>query len=139
MSDSFSIKLTRDDVTKDLQRLAGKVKDPRLMRAIGVGLVGLTVETFTREELRPSTWEPKKDGSPATLYRSGTLKRSIRVVSVTGTSVMIGSPMPYASIHQLGGQSRPMPARPFFPFVNRTLSRAGQQRVSDILAAYLKK
>ncbi len=136
----FGVKLTKDDVTKDLQRLMRKVRNPQpLLKAIGVGLVGLTKETFNNASLRPRPWVAKKDGSPATLKsREATLWRSIRVQGVTKSNVFIGSDRPYAAIHQLGGRSRPMPARPYMPFDNQQLSRHGQKRIAQTINAYLR-
>ena len=75
----FSLKLTRDDVTKDLQKAMGKVKNATpLLRAVGIGLVGLTKETFNNASLRPMPWVNKKDGTPSTLKsREASLWRSI--------------------------------------------------------------
>lgn len=140
MSSGFSIKLQRDDVTKDLQRLMGKVKNATpLLRAIGVGLVGVTKSTFNDASLRPLAWAPKKDGSKATLKsREATLWRSIRVQSVGTRNVVIGSDRPYAAIHQLGGKTRPMPQRPYFPVHNGQITQAGQTCMADVIEAYLK-
>lgn len=136
----FAIKLTRDDVTRDLQRRIRKMQNPApLLRAIGVGLVGLTKEAFKNAALRPAPWKNKKDGSPATLRsREATLWRSIRVQSVSKSNVFIGSDRPYAAIHQLGGKSRPMPARPFFPVLNEKLTPEAQKRMKFIIDAYVQ-
>jgi len=110
-----------------------------LNRAIGVGLVGLTKEAFNNASLRPAPWVNKKDGSPATLKsREASMWRSIRILQVSGAGVDIGSDRPYASIHQLGGRSRPMPARPFFPVLNGKLTAPALRRISDITEAFLK-
>jgi phage gpG-like protein len=140
MNTGFSIRLQRDDVTKDLQRLMGKVRNAApLLRAVGVGLVGLTKQTFNDASLRPVAWPAKKDGSKATLKsREATLWRSIRVQSVDSRNVVIGSDRPYAAIHQLGGKSRPMPQRPYFPVYNNQITRAGQTTIADVIEDYLK-
>jgi phage gpG-like protein len=136
----FTIKLTRDEVTQDLQRRIRTMANPQpLLRVIGVGLVGLTKETFNNASLRPKPWAAKKDGSKATLKsREGTLWRSIRVTVVSRVSVSIGSDRPYAAIHQLGGKSRPMPARPYFPFLESKLTLHAQKRVASVINAYVK-
>jgi phage gpG-like protein len=136
----FGIKLERDDVTKDLQRLIKKVSNPQpLLRSVGVALVGLTKETFKNASLRPIAWVAKKDGSAATLRsREATLWRTISIKSVSKSNVVIGSDRPYAAIHQLGGRSRPMPARPYFPFWQNKLTPQGQKRVADVIDAYVQ-
>lgn len=136
----FTIKIERNDIARDLQRAMSKVRNPeRLMKAIGVGLVGLTKESFNNASLRPAPWPNKKGGSAATLKsREATLWRSIRVQSFSGSEVKIGSDRPYAAIHQLGGKSRPMPARPYFPFIGNDLTKAAEKRTRDIIEAYMK-
>jgi len=140
MPNGFSIRLTRDDITPDVRKRLRKVKPATsLNRAIGVGLVGLTKEAFNNASLRPAPWVNKKDGSPATLKsREASMWRSIRILQVSGAGVDIGSDRPYASIHQLGGRSRPMPARPFFPVLNGKLTAPALRRISDITEAFLK-
>lgn len=140
MSGGLTIKIERNDIKRDLARAIAKVQRPeRLMRAIGVGLVGLTKEAFNNASLRPAPWKDKKDGTPATLKsREATLWRSIKVQSFSSNEVKIGSDRPYASIHQLGGKSRPMPARPYFPFVGNDLTKPAEKRTRDIIEAYMK-
>lgn len=141
MPPGFSIKLARDDVTPQLQRLMRNVKNPQpLLRAIGVGLVGLTKETFNNSALRPIAWQAKKDGTPSTLKsREASLWRSIKVQAVTAKGVLIGSDKAYAAIHQLGGRSRPMPARPYFPVWQNQITKEGQQRMKEIIEAWMAK
>ena len=141
-----------------LAELARKISDRRpILEAIGAELVSITVRAFRDDALRPAPWALRKDGSVATLYKSGALKHSIRVISVTNGSVTVGSDRPYAAIQQLGGQTKPhdilakykaalawpgaahpvtrvhhpgskIPARPFFPF------RADGQLMPDTAA-----
>ncbi len=140
MSSGFSIKMTRDDVTRDLEKLAGKVKSSAtLMKAIGVGLVGVTKQTFNDSSLRPKAWVAKADGTTATLKsREATLWRSISIKSVDSRSVRIGSDRPYAAIHHLGGKTRPMPERPYFPVYNNQITKAGHTVIADVIEGYLK-
>jgi phage gpG-like protein len=140
MSNGFSITLAKDDISKDIKSMLSKVKQPeKLLKAIGVGLVGLTKETFNNASLRPQPWVPKKDGSKATLKsREASLWRSIKVQSVTKANVKIGSDRPYAAIHHLGGKTRPMPARPYFPVWNDKLTQHGAKRTKEIIEAYMK-
>jgi phage gpG-like protein len=128
---------------------------------MGLEGVSITKQAFTNAALRAAPWAAKKDGSPATLYKRGALKRSIRIVEVTNTSVTWGSDRPYAAIHQLGGQTKPhtitaapgsalhwpgaahpvkkvnhpgskIPARPFFPFVGNTLALFARKRIERV-------
>jgi phage gpG-like protein len=47
----------------------------------------------------------KRDGSAATLRKSGTLAKSIRLISADASGLTLGSDRPYAAIHQLGGRT----------------------------------
>ena len=134
-------------------------------RAIGTGLMGITKRAFTDPSLRPSTWAPKKDGTPATLRKSGTLAKSFFTPVATESEVTIGTDRKYAAIHQLGGKTRPhvirakkakalktpfgfrksvnhpgsnIPARPFFPFTSTgQLTQRGIVEVVRILEVKL--
>ena len=61
--------------------------------------------------------------------KSGRLRRSVRIVATTATSVTIGSSEPYAQAQQEGSE-RGLPARPFI-----TLGRNGQQKLTRQIAA----
>ncbi len=61
-----------------------------------------------------STWESNylaKHGSRKILQGEGDLKKSIVVGKISRSSVEIGSSLPYARIHQLGGDIRPKNAK----------------------------
>jgi phage virion morphogenesis protein len=63
-------------------------------------------------------WAAKADGSEATLYRRGALRRSVISNAFPDGSVILGSNLVYAGIHQEGGQAgrkkkSKIPARPF--------------------------
>ena len=135
---SLAIRVTRDDITPDLRHKLSVAKNPaKILRAIGTQLVSLTKRAFRDTALRQSSWAPKSDGGASNLIQTGMLVSSIRVTSLSASSVTIGSDRKYAAIHQLGGVIRPkgggslvftiggrtihakkvtMPARPFFPF-----------------------
>jgi phage gpG-like protein len=136
----------RDTITPDLRRKIAALQNRRpVLQAMGAQLVSITVRAFRDSALRAMPWPPKRDGKSATLYKTGALKHSIRVVEVTNDSVTVGSDRPYAAIHQVGGRTKPheilakyrnalawpggahpvkrvnhpgsnIPARPFFPF-----------------------
>ncbi len=78
-------------------------------------------------------------GKVAILQDRGTLRASIEVLSISGTSVSVGTVVPYAAVHQFGGGRNRIPARPFLPI------RAGrvdlppglQQKIVGILQSRL--
>ncbi|MBB5351099.1 phage gpG-like protein [Haloferula luteola] len=83
-----------------------------LHRAMGLGVVSLAKRAFLQPALRPTAWPAKKDGSPATLRKSGTLAKSVRMVSATAGEALVGSDRHYAAIHQLGGETAPHVIKP---------------------------
>lgn len=99
--------ITRNTISPSLARLARGIADKRpILEAMGRQLLSITVRAFRDASLRAATWPPKRDGSPATLYKRGHLKQSITITSVSNDSVHVGSDTPYAAIHQLGGTTR---------------------------------
>lgn len=140
MADGFSIRVTsKDDISSRLRKAAAAAKSPRLMDAIGNRLVSLTKRTSRFRDERQAPWKNRKDGKEAKLYDTGALWISIRVIKAEATRVRIGSDKKYASIHQLGGRSRPMPARPYFPFrANGELIPRGSQAVERVIRSVLK-
>jgi phage gpG-like protein len=108
---------TSDTLSPDLRSKARALRNPRpILEAMGLAAEQLTKRAFNEPGLRPSPWPAKKDGSVATLRKNQMLSRSPRVTSLNSSVVTIGSDRRYAAIHQMGGKTRPMPARPFFPF-----------------------
>lgn len=137
---SFAIRIVRDTATADLRAALRAVKDPRRMwKAVGVGVVSMTKRAFNEASLRPEAWLEKKSGSDATLKDTSTLWRSVRVVKATGSGVIVGSDRAYAAIHQQGGETRPMPRRPFFPFQKSGQpTQAGDKVISETIKQYIK-
>lgn len=114
---SVQIQIARDTVSPDLAKKFRAMEDPRPhLEAMGLALVSLTKRAFTDSSLRPSTWATKKDGTPASLRKTGMLWQSIRITALNASSVTVGSDRAYAAAHQLGSKKRGIPARPFFPF-----------------------
>jgi phage gpG-like protein len=143
-------RLTRDDLTPALSRVAATARNPiAIMRAAGMVFKSITEGNFNSAgaSFRPIPWKPKYDGSPSNLQKSTTMARSFHL-EVTATTATVSNPMPYAAIHQFGGEIRPksggslmwtapdgakvfakkvtMPARPFFPVVNGKLTPAAE-------------
>ncbi len=107
-----TFRVAKDSLTPDLRRMMKAVRDrDRLHRAIGLGLASLAKRAFRDPAMRPSRWAPKKDGSPATLRRSGTLAKGI-AGGGNAARAWAGSDRRYAAIHQLGGRTRPHVIRP---------------------------
>jgi phage gpG-like protein len=127
----------RDTLTPALNRRAAKIKDRRpVLEAMGLEFVSLAKRAFVDQTLRPAPWAKKKDGSPATLRKSGALFQSIRVAEVTNSTVTAASDRAYAAIHQFGGEH--MPARPYFPILNGKLTDVARHRIDAVAAAKIK-
>jgi phage virion morphogenesis protein len=128
----------RNGISAELARRAARIRDRRpVLEAMGAEFVSQSKRAFANTALRPAPWAPKKDGTPATLRKSGALFQSIRVVEVTNDSVTSGSDRPYAAIHQLGGRTgrnhaATMPPRPYFPILNGKLTPEAQRRIEAV-------
>lgn len=97
-----------------LARARAAVARPEpVLRAAGTTLLSLILGNFSAHGagFRPAPWPPKKDGSPATLKKSGTLSSSFQL-SVSATAATISNPMPYAALHQFGGRTAPHTIEP---------------------------
>lgn len=140
MSGSLTIQVTKDDLTPSIHALLAKSKNLQpALRTVAAGLVSLAKQSFNDSSKRPAPWKAKKDGTPATLKgRNAVLWRSLQATNFTTNSFTLGSPLPYAAIHQLGGLTRKMPARPYWPILNGQLTPLAVQTIEDILEAYLK-
>lgn len=71
------------------------------------------------------------------LLDRGTLRQSVQVLQTTPTSVTVGSRLPYAAIHQLGGKAGRggkvrIPARPFIG-----MSANAERQIINTINAYL--
>lgn len=127
-----AFKITKDDVSPLLSAMAHMARHPRpVFLAMGTAFKSLTEGNFNSNGsgFRPAPWPPKKDGSPATLKKSGLLWHSFRL-AVSDAGATLSNPTPYAAIHQFGsGQMKArrktkhgeievqmnIPARPFVP------------------------
>jgi phage gpG-like protein len=139
---ALSFRLTRNDVSPALSRMAAAAHRPEpIFRAMGTTFLSLIMGNFKSAEYRTASWPAKKDGTPATLQKSGTLSRAFHL-TVTNTRATVSNPMVYAAIHQFGAKdhqagsqigsvtlknrhgiqthavmsgSKGIPPRPFFP------------------------
>jgi len=120
-----------DNLSPGLARAAAKCRNTRpVMEAMGSEFCSITKRAFTNPQLRPLPWANKRDGTPATLRKSGALWQSIRITDLTQTSVTGGSDRPYAAIHQLGGDKMPM--RPYFPILNGKLTPEAKRLIEKV-------
>lgn len=128
MSNGFSIRVKRDDITPYIRKTLKTLERPEpILRAMGTEIVSITKRAFTDTSLRQTLWPDRagnisregitKEGvthfhqrNAATgrmehnlLMRKGTLRSSIRITSVTARNVTVGSDRKYAAIQQFGG------------------------------------
>jgi phage virion morphogenesis protein len=126
------------------------------LRIIGGDLISSIEENFQREgryasagSMRGGTnrWEPLRPSTRALREKAGKWPGKILQVSghlaasitkeVSATSLILGSNLPYAAIHQLGGQAGrgrnvTIPARPYLVIQDEDL-----EDIIDILTDYL--
>lgn len=109
----IKLRKVQDSLGPDLRRLYKNAANKKsLHSAIGLALTSLAKRSFNDATKRPKAWPAKTDGTPARLRKSGTLAKSIRMVSVSARGVTLGSDRRYAAIHQLGGRTKPFTIRP---------------------------
>jgi phage gpG-like protein len=126
----------KDQISPQLIKLARRLENRRpILEAMGEQLVSLTKRAFDEPAIRPANWAPvKKTGKknkPLIMY--GALFQSIKISALSNNSVTVSTDRPYAAIHQLGGRTRPIPARPFFPFLHGKPTPLGIQKLEAIL------
>ncbi|HOC56653.1 MAG TPA: phage virion morphogenesis protein [Verrucomicrobiota bacterium] len=147
---SVSFKITRNDISPALTRLAAAAKNPTpVFRAMGTTFMSLTMGNFKSADYRPAPWPNKRDGSPSKLQKSGTLSRSFHLEVAPDHATVKSTPI-YAAIHQFGGtiKGKPVlrfewapgrwavvsqvtiPARPFFPVIDDRLTRKAEEKIA---------
>jgi phage gpG-like protein len=103
---TFSFKVTRDDISPALSKLAATVKNPiAIFRAMGTTFKSITEGNFNSvgSQLRAKSWPAKRDGSPSNLKKSGTLSTSFHL-EVSASHARVSNPMIYAATHQFGAR-----------------------------------
>jgi phage gpG-like protein len=92
------------------RRLIALASDPApTLREIGQNLVEMRRARFIRGQgpnrvpWRPK--QPRRDGKDLPLLVSGRLRDSL-AVAVDGNTVLVGTDLPYAAIHEFGGEIR---------------------------------
>lgn len=133
-----------------------------VLESIGLEIVSITQQAFADATLRAAPWPPKRDGSPATLIKTGMLRESIRIIEIGSTSVTVGSDRVYAAVQQLGSREyqpgasvdikskrtillrdgtttvyarrQNIPPRPFFPIdAAGNFTQTAQERIQAVL------
>jgi phage gpG-like protein len=132
------LKITHDDLRPAFQRLQrlGNNTTP-VMRSMGNVFKSITEGNFNSAGAgyRPADWPAKKDGSPATLKRSGLLWHGFHL-TVTKDTANLSNAAPYAAVHQFGsakttGRGSGILARPFYPVINGNLTPAAQEKIAE--------
>ena len=131
----FSFKVTRNDISPKLSKLANAAKRPEpVFRAMGTTLMSITMGNFNDAgaDYRAKGWPAKKDGTPSKLQKSGTLSRSFHL-EVGSTFAKVGNPVIYAATHQFGrdfGRGSPILPRPFFPVLDGKLTPKAEEKIA---------
>lgn len=147
MAGKNGVSLNWGGLDKAVGQAARRLADRKLlMDSIGESLVSGTLDRFQNEETpEGEKWEPsdrawsegiQDGGFGQTLSDTGILKKSIDYAS-TSSMVMVGSNVPYAKIHQLGGKAGrghkvTIPARPYLG-----VSTADMEEVKATMADFL--
>lgn len=131
---------------KALGKAAHKLGNTQaLMESVGEALVSGTLKRFQDEEdPTGKKWPQSKRAAKQngqTLTNNGHLKGSIDKIA-TPDKVMVGSNLPYARIHQLGGKTGKghkvtMPARPYLGVSSEDMKEV-RETVADFLAGVFK-
>lgn len=118
-----------------LERL--KANAPKALQAVGQFFVADAQQTIAAGGNGWPQWSPayakRVAGKHQILWDSGTLMRSLTVLSAGTDSVTVGSNVVYAAIQQFGG--RGIPARPYFLLEDSDK----QQRALNVFRKYLLK
>lgn len=112
----------RDGISADLAKKIGAMKNARpVLQAMGQSLVNIAKGSFDQPGLRAAVWpQRRRDTGKPLLIRTTSLRRSLRIVSVSNESATVGTDRPYAAVHQFGsskkkGRGSGIPPRPFWP------------------------
>lgn len=152
----IEIKLEDKILTEALNSLTGRLKNTKpLMVAIGAELQTQTDQNLKAgvgadgNKFKPwsESWKEQrrkmKKSKGQILLLRGNLARSISR-KVTNNSVIIGSNVKYARIHQLGGQAgrgrkTTISARPYLPYANNRLQQGVEKNLFETVMIYLSK
>ena len=146
MATKNGVSLNWGGFDKALGKAAHKLCDTQaLMESVGEALRSGTIERFEAEEdPQGKKWKPSTRamaGGGKTLDKESHLKDSIDYAA-TSDKVMVGSNLPYARIHQLGGKTGKghkvdMPARPYLGVSEEDMDEV-RETMADFLAGAFK-
>ena len=146
MATKNGVSLNWGGFDKALGKAAHKLGDTQaLMESVGEALRSGTIERFEAEEdPQGKKWKPSARamaGGGKTLDKESHLKDSIDYAA-TSDKVMVGSNLPYARIHQLGGKTGKghtvdMPARPYLGVSEEDMDEV-RETMADFLAGAFK-
>lgn len=144
----IEIKIDNKEIEKHLLKLADKTKSLRPLMKNIAGIFSYSTEENFKEEGRPK-WKDLAESTKKRREKKGKWPGPILQVegqlasSVTtyydDTSAVIGSNLPYAAIHQLGGQAGKnkkvtIPARPYL-----NLDSSDIEEIIDTIIGYIIK
>lgn len=148
------VQLDDKNFQRSIRRLRGGVDDKQLWAAMGEKLLRSHRSRFNREEAPDgSKWQPRSSASEeirrrgkpkpkhhSILKHQGRLSQTLRY-QASHSQLLLGSDLPYAAIHQFGGQFKmfgkhkaTMPARPFLG-----LSTSDEQMVERLIVYHLAR
>ena len=146
MATKSGVSLNWGGFDKAMGKAAHKLGDTQaLMESVGEALRSGTIERFDAEEdPQRKKWKPSARamaGGGKTLDKESHLKDSIDYAA-TSDKVMVGSNLPYARIHQLGGKTGKghkvdMPARPYLGVSEEDMDEV-RETMADFLAGAFK-
>lgn len=146
MATKNGVSLNWGGFDKALGKAAHKLGDTQaLMESVGEALRSGTIERFEAEEdPQGKKWKPSARamaGGGKTLDKESHLKDSIDYAA-TSDKVMVGSNLPYARIHQLGGKTGKghkvdMPARPYLGVSEEDMDEV-RETMADFLSGAFK-
>ena len=146
MATKNGVSLNWGGFDKALGKAAHKLGDTQaLMESVGEALRSGTIERFEAEEdPQGKKWKPSARamaGGGKTLDKESHLKDSIDYAA-TSDKVMVGSNLPYARNHQLGGKTGKghkvdMPARPYLGVSEEDMDEV-RETMADFLAGAFK-
>ena len=146
-NNSIEIKLDNKLIQNKLLNIAKKTENLRPLMKNLTGILSFSTEENFKEEGRPK-WQKWSESTKK--YRKKIKKYPGQILQLNGNlassittyyddnSAVIGSNLPYAAIHQLGGKAGKnkkveIPARPYI-----NLSEADQNEILDTIVEYLE-
>ena len=133
----------RDLLTPALQRKLDQIADKRpILEQMGGAAVSVAEQAFDYPALRLSEWEPKKDGSKATLKSKPDpqLCDSLIAMPPSADMIEVGSNRKYARAQNFGYAPRNLPARPYFPITqDGDVLEAAETAIAGAMAAAVEK